>query len=283
MPGIKVNLGERASLVLAAGFAKKLLLLFHSLALKPPGGGMRWRLFSGRWSKEWGPHYILYIQPSRLAVWHLPCSPAWVEGLKSRAFAHTRFSSQWSSYWQALLQLNSFLSVSRPVCRWHPEGRFHSYPSLRTHSLLLFKIPRCTLFLPSHLPWIPLPVLTLSLPLKKEKKTKQRSSPLWCVWLLKLFMLLIENSRNTCCSEWSSLKRPAKFQIEGGGERPQGVTALHPKPPGPTSFHRQWEGKSWRVGNPRAKLPHDIDSCRIAPIDCGVGANVSSTFNWADS
>lgn len=57
------------------------------------------------------------------------------------------------------------------------------------------------------------------------------------------------------------------------------MTVLHTESPDPTSVHEQWEGKSWRVGSPRAKLPHDIDSCRIVPIDCGVGENASSTFN----
>lgn len=156
------------------------------------------------------------------------------EGLKSRVLAHTDFSLQYSSYWQALLQLNHFRSVFRPVYRWHPEGRFHSYPSLRIHCCFL-KFPGAPcLFLPSRLPWSP-PYLSLFFPSPSEKKRKQNnkagpsgvsgygSHP--CFWLRIQEIL-------SCCSEWNSLKRPAKPQI-AGWEGP-----------------KEWQLYTWRLQDP---------------------------------
>lgn len=73
-----------------------------------------------------------------------------------------------------ITQLSCFCSVFRPVCRWHLQGRFHSYPRLRACSLLLLKFT-CTLFIsPSHLPrTAPLFTCPYSF-LARTKKTKQK-------------------------------------------------------------------------------------------------------------
>lgn len=136
MPGIKLNLGKRAPLACwlqnYLSLRSTLFVSYPSLLLWTPRWEYKAKALLVVAGEGWKQDRTTSFAFSFLYVWLSGISsysPTWIEGLKSRAFACTEFSAQWSLYWQALLQLNSCLSMSRPVRRWHPEGRLQPYPA----------------------------------------------------------------------------------------------------------------------------------------------------------
>ena len=244
MPGVKVNLSESPLSSLTAGLS---VPKTHSLVSFSCSEHSRQENQAKALVLAGEGHNGNRIHPVHLAtsvaVWNLLWSPTGVSGLKSRAFAHADLSPQCSSYWQALLQLSCFCSVFRPVCRWRLQGRFHSYPRLRARSLLLFKIPRCTLFISPFSPALNFPSFTCPYSfLAPHKENKTKSNPFWGIWLEKPFRLLVENLRNTFLLLWmKQLKKACQVPNQGAGDGAQAVTAWYMKTPLPSQM---MDGKS---------------------------------------